>query len=299
MRVSERMRYDVTSSRVEKAKGANTKMLDIISTQKKINKISDDPVALGQVVRHKNRISNQQQYQKNIKYSMGFIERTESAISSIHDFLMRAKELAVSMSNDTYDASSRRAAALEVKEIIEAVVAIGNTSLGNRYIFGGFRNQTPPISNQGQYVGDDGLQFLQIGDNAFKQINIRARNLFEASPDEAAKGHYTMINSLSILYEGLQTDDVPMVRNALDELDYQMDKTSSYQAKLGAIFNALNDAEKQLELGEEVSMENLSHLEDADIYKASSDFKRTETVLQSTLMASNKLLQPSLLNFLQ
>ena len=35
------------------------------------------------------------------------------------------------------------------------------------------------------------------------------------------------------------------------------------------------------------------------MFKASSDFKQTEAILQSTLMASNKLLQPSLMNFLQ
>jgi flagellar hook-associated protein 3 FlgL len=38
---------------------------------------------------------------------------------------------------------------------------------------------------------------------------------------------------------------------------------------------------------------------DADAFAAVSDFKKTETILQSTLLAANKVLQPSLLNFLQ
>ena len=68
---------------------------------------------------------------------------------------------------------------------------------------------------------------------------------------------------------------------------------------MGGIWNAVNQGHKRLELQSDKTRESLSKVEDADIYKATSEFKRTETVLQSTLLASTKLLQPSLLNFLQ
>jgi flagellar hook-associated protein 3 FlgL len=48
-----------------------------------------------------------------------------------------------------------------------------------------------------------------------------------------------------------------------------------------------------------MTKKQLSGVEDADMYDATSEFKRTETALQSTLQASTKLLQPSLLNFMQ
>ena len=108
-----------------------------------------------------------------------------------------------------------------------------------------------------------------------------------------------MVHALSILHEGLATDNMQEIRVAMDELDFQLEKTTSYQATLGAVWNALEDSSQRTELSREISQEKLSRLEDVDSYKAISDFKRTETVLQSTLMASNKLLQPSLLNFMQ
>jgi flagellar hook-associated protein 3 FlgL len=108
-----------------------------------------------------------------------------------------------------------------------------------------------------------------------------------------------MIHSLGILYDGLKSNNQDMIRASLDELEHQMDKTSSYQATIGSIYNALDSAATRIELGQGITQESVSNLEDADTFKAISDFKRTETVLQSTLMASNKLLQPSLLNFLQ
>lgn len=299
MRVSERQRYELTGSRVETAKEDNAKMLEIISSQKKLNHLSDGPVELSQAIREKNRISNQKQYMKNIDYSVGILERAESAISGINDFLIRAKELSVAAANDTYGAESREATAREIKEIRDGILSLGNTSYGNRYVFGGYRTQTPPLDRSGQYMGDDGLIFLQIDENDFRQVNIQARKIFEPDADEKSKGRMGMVDTLDVLYDGLINNDKDLIRRGMDELDYQVDRTSSHQATIGAIAKALGDAHKRLELGHEISTESLSKLEDADMYEASSDFKRTETVLQGTLMASNKLLQPSLLNFLQ
>ena len=299
MRISERQRYDSVSTRVERAKGNNAEMLQQMSTQKSINRISDNPIDASQVIREKGRSNQLEGFLDNISYGKGFIERTESSIVGIHDFLLRSKELAVGMASDTYGPESRQAAAREISQIIEAITSLGNTSFGNRYVFGGFRTQTPPLSKDGQYVGDDGAVFIQVDEANFKKINLPARELFEATHDERQKGHFNLIHSLNILHSGLNTDNMHEIRVALEELDFQMDKVSSFQARLGAVYNSLEKSDRANDLKNELTKTSTSRLEDADMFKTTSDFKRTETVLQSTLMASNKLLQPSLLNFLQ
>lgn len=299
MRVSDRQRYELANSRVGAAKSDNTAMLEQLSTQKRINRLSDDPIGLGESLKRKTQIASADQFLKNIDFSKGYIERTEGALNGIQDFLIRAKELSVSMANDTYDANSRLATAREVKEILEGVVALANSAYGNRYVFGGFRTMTPPVSRDGNFMGDDGAIFLQVDDGTFRQINLQARNLFVPSADEREGGRLGMVHTLEILKQALETDDVEGIRRAMTELDFQMDKTSSYQATLGAIYNGIEETAKRLELNREMVQENLSRIEDADVYRVTSDFKRTESVLQSTLLASNKLLQPSLMNFMQ
>jgi flagellar hook-associated protein 3 FlgL len=299
MRVSDRQRYELANSRVGAAKSDNTAMLEQLSTQKRINRLSDDPIGLGESLKRKTQIASADQFLKNIDFSKGYIERTEGALNGIQDFLIRAKELSVSMANDTYDANSRLATAREVKEILEGVVALANSAYGNRYVFGGFRTMTPPVSRDGNFMGDDGAIFLQVDDGTFRQINLQARNLFVPSADEREGGRLGMVHTLEILKQALETDDVEGIRRAMTELDFQMDKTSSYQATLGSIYNGIEETAKRLELNREMVQENLSRIEDADVYRVTSDFKRTESVLQSTLLASNKLLQPSLMNFMQ
>jgi flagellar hook-associated protein 3 FlgL len=299
MRVSERQRYDTTIRRVENAKDNNSTMLEVLSTNKRLNRVSDDPVGFGQAIRDRSKIGSYKQYRKNIEYAKGYISKTETSIRSMHEFLIRAKELAVNMANATYGPTSRAAAGEEIREIMEAVVQLGNTTYGNRFIFGGFRNQTPPVSQNGDYVGDDGALYMQIDEQTFRQVNLQSRHLFEATPDERGAGHFNMLESLRILYTGLEDNDITSIRKALDELEFQHGKASSYEARLGSVYNALEDARSRLEFGEDLTREKLYHIEDAEMYRSVSDFKRTETILQSTLMASSKLLQPSLLNFMQ
>lgn len=299
MRVSERQRYNLTSNRVEGAKDKNSKMLEQMSTQKTINHLSDDPVNLTQVVKERKKVRQFDQFQRSINYAKGYLERAEGAIAGIQNFLIRAKELSVSMANDTYGHESRYASSREIKEVMEAIVSLANTTYGNRYVFGGYRTLTPPISKDGEFLGDDGGIFIQIGENDFKQVNINARSMFEATLDEREDGHFDLLHGLNVLYQGLRDDDVPQIRVAMEELEFQLDKVSNYQAKIGSIWNGLEAIDKQLVRSKDETVGTISTLEDTDMFKASSDFKRTEQVLQSTLLASNKLLQPSLLNFLQ
>ena len=176
---------------------------------------------------------------------------------------------------------------------------MGNTQYNNRFVFAGFRTQTPPIGHNGQFLGDDGVIYLQVDKGVFRQINLQARELFEGTPADREKGHFGLVQTLQVLNEGLETNDIPMIRKVLDELDFHMENVTNAQATLGGIHNGIESTLRRLEISGEITEKEISNIEDADTYKVISDFKKTEEILQSTLMASNKLLQPSLLNFMQ
>lgn len=299
MRVSERMRYDQVQKRVNDSKTDNAHAMERLASQKEITKLSDNPIGATQIVRYRDQILDMKQFQTNIEYSKGFLDRSEAALQSISDNLIRAKELSVGMANDSYDAKSRDATGREIREMIEELVQIGNTTFNGRYVFGGFRNQTPPLSLEGDYLGDDGKIFMQVSPGDFRQVNMPGRDVFEASPEDRMKGHFNMITTLEVLHAGLMNNDKDAIRQAMGELDFQLEKTSSGQASLGAMSASLSATTERLSSEETINRARLSKVQDTDMYDATSEFKRTEAVLQGTLLASTKLLQPSLLNFLQ
>lgn len=299
MRISERQRYNITNARIENTKYQHAQKLENLSTLKRINKVSDDPLGLTKVISLKDKIKNIDQIKKNLDFAKGFLERSESAIANIEENLIRAKELAINLSNATQDQNSRSAAALEIKKILKEIVHFANTSYGNKFIFSGFRTNIPPLSEDGEYIGDDGVIFLHVDENDMRQINIQARYLFETSDDERKAGHLNMIDCIKTLHTGLNENDMNMIHKALDDLDFQIEKAVSYRAKCGAYQNALYNIQKKLEMVLEQDRQLKSNIEEVDIFEVASDFKRSEAILQSTLLASNKMLQPSLLNFMQ
>lgn len=299
MRVSERMRYDVVQDRINSSKETNANALERLSTQKDVRKLSDDPIKASDIIRHRDQYRSISQFQKNIEYSKGLLEVTEASLERITNGLVRAKELAVAMSNDSNDAKSRAATSAEIKEIIEEVVQTANSTFNGRYIFSGFRSDSPALSLDGDFLGDDGALFLQISPDDFRQVNMPGRYVFEANQGERSQGHFNMVHALELLHSGLTHNEKGAIHRAMSELDHQLDKATSSRATVGGLAGSLSAALGRLE-GEGLHVRNtLSKKEDADIFDASSDFRRTESMLQATLMSSTKLLQPSLLNFLQ
>lgn len=299
MRVSEKQRYAIATERMELAKKRNTDAMEVLSSQKRINKLEDDPVGMTKIIKGRQSIRNMKDYLNNIGFSKGFVEVSEAAIAGISDRLQRAHEISIGSANDTYGPDSRMAVSREVKEIIDEVVNLGNSNFNNRYVFSGFRSDSPAISKEGNFLGDDGAIFTEIADGKFRQINLEGRSLFEASPEEENAGHFSLVTSLELLKGALEGNDKVGITRAVEEIKFYLDKANAIQANIGSTWAALNSAESRVEVQRDHQADAVSKVEDADIYEATSDYKRMETALQSSLMASNKLLQPSLLNFLQ
>lgn len=299
MRVAENQRYRQVNDKVATAKNNNSRAMDVASSMKAIREISDDPVGLTRAIRYRDQISSQDQHVKNIEMSKGYLETSEQAISSMSENLMRAKELTIGMANDTNNAQSRDAASREIREIIDEIVMLANSNYNGKFVFGGYRNQSPPITSDGDYVGDDGKIFVEVAPGKFSQVNVTARELFTPNAEEQEKGHVNMIHSLQRVYDALVSNDKTDIQRSLSELEFHLDKVTSFQATIGGMWNSINGTQNRLNRETESAKGRLSNIVDADAFAAMSDFKKTETILQSTLLASNKVLQPSLLNFLQ
>jgi flagellar hook-associated protein 3 FlgL len=113
-----------------------------ISSSKRINRPSDDPVGITHALNIRETLAQLQQYGTNIKYGQSWLQMTESSLQQVEDLTVRAKEIANQMSTGTYNADQRANAAKEVQNIIEQLVQVGNTQIDGRYIYSGDKDQT-------------------------------------------------------------------------------------------------------------------------------------------------------------
>lgn len=297
-RISEQYRYGTTLDRIGNVKNIADDANDTAISGRKLKRISDDPVSTVRVLRNRTRIINLDQYKKTIDFGRGYLAKTEDALSSIYDSLIRAKELSVQQANNIYDQPARRAVAEEIRQILNHVVILGNSTYSDKYVFGGFQTTQPPISPDGHYLGDDGSIYVQVDEDSFRPININGRVVFDVPEDEENK-RPRLINILQNMYESLYNWDQEKLHQSMVDLDSAMNAVNTATASLGARRVALDDVFERLERGESQLHSDNNNLEGADMVKSALDLKRAETALNFTLQASSKMLTPSLLEFLK
>ncbi|MFH2056821.1 MAG: flagellar hook-associated protein FlgL [bacterium] len=151
-----------------------------MSTNRRINKPSDDPMGTVKALSYRERLSNITQYMDNISMAQVRLQTAESALNDINDIISAASEIAVQMSNDTYDATARAAAANDVQAHIDRLLEAINMQLHGDYIFSGYRTTTASITKAqlgGVYQGDSGVIQYTIDTGARLQVNVSGAEL--------------------------------------------------------------------------------------------------------------------------
>ncbi len=179
MRVTDKMNYNQVTQNLSKNRTEMNDLQNQAATQKKINKPSDDPTSAARVLAARTEERGGKQFIKNITSARSFLEYTDQSLSELSESLMRAKELAISQASDAgASPETRRTVAMEIEQIYDQAVQVGNRKLGDRYIFGGYQTAKSPFDIGGNYHGDDGDLKIQINKDAFVAMNISGGKVF-------------------------------------------------------------------------------------------------------------------------
>lgn len=152
-----------------------------LSTQKKMDVPSQDPIATIDAVYKKIRIGQIQQYKKNITDARGQIDQIHNTLKHTIDLFHRVRSIAVQASNGTYGAQERIYMAVEVEELLREMVAGSNSTYKDEYLFAGSKIDTRPFKILEKTVSDLSrplvAQVLYMGDHREKQMEIDSNDL--------------------------------------------------------------------------------------------------------------------------
>ncbi len=193
------------------------KLQNQMSTNRRINKVSDDPIGTVRDLSYRERLTELTQFKANISIGSTWLASTDRSMSDMNNAIKDAQSIAVEMSNDTNDANAREAAANEVQSLFEQVLGAGNSQLQNSYLFGGYRTRTKPFEtnvNGVVYRGDSGTVAYSIDSRSKVQINTVGSNIL-TKPFQAIGANsdiglgITGATSLTNLHLNQGVDQVP------------------------------------------------------------------------------------------
>ena len=273
-----------------------------LSTGKEVSRPSDNPVLVSKIMDLKNNISQNQQYNKNIDDTIGWVRTQDGALNNISLTLNRVRDLIVYGSNGSLSKIDRQAISDELKMKTRELVDTLNTNFDGRYVFSGQKTLTKPFSID----SNDKLSYIN-GNGSNKNI-IR----------EISKGvSVDLITSGSLIIETSEisnenkdlgtllkniTDDldnnISLSDNYLEDMDKHIDNILKVRSKIGALDNRLEAAEAR-NTSENLNLNSLlSKSEDIDIAEKYIGYSNAVATYQASLSVGAKILQPSLIDYL-
>ena len=295
MRVTNNLISSTVNQNLEQNYSRILKLQNTVSTGKNIDKPSDDPVGVGNVLSFRKKMASIDQYGRNIQWGNSWLRTTDAAMASMDTLLIRAKELAVNQASETSSEATRNIAAEEVGQIFDQMVQLANTSVGGRYIFAGHHTDTAPYTRDDAYnatcSGDTGEVRIIVGEDVDMAVNASGEDVFNGAVD--------VFDMLKALKEGLESNDTAAISGQIEQLDTAMSQVLNERAKAGARLNRLEATENHWQDLRFNTQEMLSEIEDADLVTALTNLKSMETAYEAALRASASIIQPSLMNFLR
>ena len=162
MRVASSTKYMLTVSRLNRVTDEMLNINNMITTGKKINQLSDDPVGLGRVASLKSSLVNMDQMQRNIASGRTWLETSEMSLSTVSELAADAKTLSILMNNGIMSESDRKSGSVEIAGILDQVLSLANSTVQGNYIFSGTKTdvkayslETTAAGTKAVYGGND------------------------------------------------------------------------------------------------------------------------------------------------
>ncbi len=301
LRITPRMMVDRTLNNIAFQTRNLLKLQEQLSTQKRINAPSDDPMGTRRAINIRTLIAKTEQYSSNITSAGPQLLESETAVQTVLDNLSRARELTLRGASSTIASNQLEAIAKEINQILEGMLSTANHITNGRYIFGGTRTGAAPFvatrNAAGEitdvtYAGNTTSIKTAIGDGLEIEVSENGESAFLVDQD--------VFQSLIDVRDNLRANDTNALRDQrIAELDVVRNQLLRSIARVGSIQNRLNQTQTELDDFKFELESVLSETIDADYTEVVVNLNAQSNAYQAALSAAARVLQPSLLDYVQ
>ena len=293
MRVTTGMIYSMTTVNITNQYEQMFLMNEKVTSGKRINRPSDDPVDAGKVLDYRTLIGALDQYKRNVDRGINLLRYTETALEIADNVLVDAKTLAEQMATGTYNETQRTVLAGQAEQLFRQMLQAANTQISGRYIFSGFKTDTAAFTADDDfnvtYHGDANQIRLTIQQNSTVAVNITGQDAFLDDTNV-----FTVLRDLRT---ALRENDQAAVGQILPRIDDAMNQIVKVRAYVGTSLKELESAQSVLDDVKLNAETLLSDTEDTDMADAITKLAERQMVYEASLKSTAMITQLSLVQF--
>lgn len=155
MRVTNGMIRNNTLNNLYKNISAVNQSFAQMSTGKKIQTVSDDPIIAGRAIKLKVNVLETQQYQKNAKEARSWMEVTETSMDNMNKILESIRTKCVQASTGTLEEKDKAVIKTDIMQLWEQLQEEANVTYGGRYVYSGYKTSEPLMLNKDLTLEED------------------------------------------------------------------------------------------------------------------------------------------------
>jgi len=296
MRITPGMTSDNALYNLQKGRTLLNRLQEQIASGSVINRPSDDPITSRQLLDIENKIDNGEQYLSNIKKGNLWLSMTDTALQGMTDIIALAKKATGAITSGSSDQTVRENAASQLEELKKQLVDLGNTQLGDQYIFAGFKNNTPPFSKaDNSYSGSSDEIFIEIDQNSPAAITIAGDALLKGT---GSYGAVDMLETLDNIITAIRDNNPADIQSNAAKLDSSANQINNARSDVAGRMLRFQSAENMIDRNQATLKGIISDTMGVDYIEAATQLTQQQAAFEAALAATAKITQLSLLDYL-
>ncbi|MCP5063278.1 MAG: flagellar hook-associated protein 3 [Ignavibacteriae bacterium] len=156
-----------------------------LTTQRNVNKPSDNPLSNSRILRLQNQLGNINTYQTNITYGQSMIDSSTSSLQNMQD-IINDVNVELTNLNSAVIGDDYTTFADSIDGSLDLILSLANSEFNGQYNFGGSENGSRPFQydeangrvTTPNYIG--GSKKVRISESIKQEFNIPGRDLFQS-----------------------------------------------------------------------------------------------------------------------
>lgn len=298
MRIASNTVQDNIVRQIQQLGVQTSKLQNQVATGQRISQADEDPAAAGRVLNQQSELRRVDQFDLNAGRALEISQATFAGLSDVKEISDRAGELAT-LGRSPTGPEALQAYSAEVNQLIEQLLQVGNTRLGNDYIFAGTAVDTPPFSATRDVNGN---VTAATYDGNTDTATIPLSEVASVSPFSSPATNQAvrdLLNELVALRDALATNDSAGLAAAQTNLINGEDTFVSALANTGAVQVRIevNRAQQQSRGDSLVSL--VASETNADLPDTIVRLNQSQVAYQAALQSAASIMKISLLDYIR
>jgi flagellar hook-associated protein 3 FlgL len=273
------------------------KLQQQLTSGRKISAPSDSPTGTNKAMQTRAEQAAVTQQARNISDAKGWLEQGDSTLREMLDTSRRVRDLTVQgLNTGGVSEASQKALATEVASLREGLLALANTQVQGRPLFGGVTTGAKAYNADGSWAGQDGPPITRrVSESETVRVDLTGREAF--GPD--ADNLFAIVDRIATNLTSTDPNAPAALETGLADLDVAMKRMSTAVADIGSRASRVDRAE-QLNFDRSMSLTiRLGETENVDLPETIMRLQMQQVGYEAALAATAKAISPTLLDYLR